>query len=497
MKNSYSALTKVFANIYNLESAKAILSWDSAVMMPEGSSNIRAEQLASLSSVIHSKITDPKINELINTAEAAKSNLNEWEKSNLELIRHKYLHKASVPQDLEEAFSKQSLKCEVKWRTARKESNFSMILPEFKELLNLVREIAKAKSQEFGCSKYQAMLDCYDPFRKTEEIDQLFSELSSFLPDLIEKILAKQNQTEYQAIPKIIYPINVQKKIGLELMKSIGFDFNCGRIDESTHPFCGGIPGDIRLTTRYREDEFITSLMGIMHETGHAMYEANLPEPYRDQPVGGALGMSIHESQSLFLEMQCMRSKEFSEHLKILFMKNFALDESIWQNIDIHKNICRVSKGFIRVDSDEATYPCHIMLRYDLEKKLIDGELEAEDLPGAWNDGIKKLLGITPKNDAEGCLQDIHWYGGDFGYFPTYTLGALSAAQFFKTLEKQVPDVKNDLQKADFSRIMDWLKTNIHSKGSLRKPQELMVEVTEEPLKTSYFKEHLEKRYLS
>jgi carboxypeptidase Taq len=280
-------------------------------------------------------------------------------------------------------------------------------------------------------------------------------------------------------------------------MTAFGFDFDYGRLDISLHPFCGGTPNDVRITTRYDQTDFTTALMGVLHETGHAMYERGLPSNYIRQPVGKALGMSMHESQSLLIEMQVCRSQEFLQYAAPLVRLAFNGNGSAWEPNNLYRLYTKVERGFIRVNADEVTYPAHIILRYQLEKALINDELKLSDLPEAWNQKMQDLLGVKPPSDTLGCLQDIHWYDGAWGYFPTYTLGAMTAAQIFQAAIQNDSNINAGISQGDFQPLMVWLRSNIHSSGSLITASELLTKATGRPLDPNVFKNHLKSRYLS
>ena len=279
-------------------------------------------------------------------------------------------------------------------------------------------------------------------------------------------------------------------------MRQFGFDFNRGRLDVSLHPFCGGATNDVRLTTRYDEADFTRALMGVLHETGHALYEQGRPAPWLAQPVGAARGMAVHESQSLIVEMQASRSRPFMEFLAPVVREAFGGQGAAWGADNLHRLYTRVEPGFIRVDADEVTYPAHVILRYRLEKAMIAGDLALGDLPGAWADGMRTLLGIVPPDDRRGCLQDIHWPSGGWGYFPTYTLGAAIAAQLFDAASRALPDLLPGLARGDFAPLVGWLGANIHGKGSLLGTADLLREATGRPLDPAVYRRHLERRYL-
>lgn len=497
MTASYTALESTFKKLSDLDGAKAVLHWDSAVMMPSGGSDARAEQLTTLSIIGHDMITQPKLADLLGEAESDHAMLSAWQQSNLREMRRIWSHANAVDESLVTALSRAGSKCEMVWRTARGENDFKNFAPLLKEVVNLVRQVATAKAERFGCSLYDALLDQFDPGRKSAEIDVIFADLEGFLPGFVQEVLEHQ-----KTLPPIL-PLNgkfstdKQKELGLFCMNTIGFDFNHGRLDVSHHPFCGGVPSDVRLTTRYDENDFITAMMGVQHETGHAMYENQLPHEWLEQPVGQACGMSIHESQSLLIEMQVCRSRDFLSFILPVIRSTFGVEGKEWELDNIHRIVTKVEPGLIRVDADEVTYPAHVMLRYKLEKAFLSGDLEVDDLPSAWNDGMTEYLGIVPDSDKNGCMQDIHWTDGSFGYFPTYTLGAIHAAQFFAAAKKTIPGLLDQISEGDFKPLIHWLKDHIHNYGSFFRANDLMVHATGEPINVGIYKSHLKNRYLA
>jgi carboxypeptidase Taq len=298
-------------------------------------------------------------------------------------------------------------------------------------------------------------------------------------------------------LPAGPFPVERQRALGTRLMAQLGFDFRRGRLDVSLHPFCGGTIDDVRITTRYDESDFSSALMGVLHETGHALYDFGLPARWRRQPVGRARGMSLHESQSLLIEMQACRSHEFMAWLAPQLHETFGGPASQWQPENLWKSYNRVERGLIRVDADEVTYPAHVILRYRLEQAMIAGDLAIAELPGAWNDGMRRLLGVVPPDDRQGCLQDIHWFDGAFGYFPTYTLGAMTAAQLFDAAREADPGIPQAIGRGDFAPLLAWLRTNVHGKGSSLSSREIVAGATGRPLDAGVFKRHLKTRYLS
>ena len=280
-------------------------------------------------------------------------------------------------------------------------------------------------------------------------------------------------------------------------MQKIGFDFSYGRLDVSMHPFCGGAYKDSRITTRYNEKNFIESLMGVLHETGHALYNLGLPEKWKYQPVGDALGTVVHESQSLFMEMQICRSFEFLKFASPFMRKVFNKKGKQWEANNLYNIYTLVKPSFIRVDADEVTYPLHVIIRYKIEKDLIEGNIKVKEIPNVWNMYMNDFLNIKPKNNKEGCLQDIHWFDGTFGYFPTYTLGAIYASQLFSKIKKELPNLNIQIANGKFNHLINWLRSNVHSKGSLSNSEDLVKKVTGEELNIEYFKKHLINRYLN
>ena len=380
--------------------------------------------------------------------------------------------------------------------TARPTDDFAMALPGLEQVLQLTRQVALAKAEALATSPYEALLDQYEPDGSTVLIDRLFDEITGFLPGLLDAALARQGARPASLEPRGPFPIALQRRAALTLMERIGFDFLHGRLDESAHPFCGGTPDDVRLTTRYDENDFTKALMGTLHETGHALYNRGLPAEWRLQPVGDWRGMAVHESQSLFLEMQVCRNRAFADFAAPLLREIFGGAGEVWGADAFYRRQVRVRPGPIRVDADEITYPAHVILRYRLERAMLAGDLAPSDLPGAWSEGLQQLIGVTPRSDQEGCLQDIHWYDGAWGYFPTYTLGALIAAQLFAAAQRALPDLTDQIGRGEFGPLFDWLRTHIHGKGSLLSTADLVAEASGKPLGTAAFERHLRRRYL-
>jgi carboxypeptidase Taq len=494
--SAYQQLEARFRRIEALQQALAMLQWDAAAMMPPGGALARAEQMAALRIVVHQHLTAPDMPDLLAEAEAAGEALGPWQRANLREMRRRWGHMAAVPGELVEALSRARSGCESQWRKARADSDFALVLPALAEVLRREREVAAAKAAAFGTTPYEALLDEYEPGVSTADIDRLFAELAQLLPDVIEAVLARQAVSPPPSGPAGPFPLDIQRAVATRLMQRIGFDFAHGRLDVSLHPFCGGTSEDVRITTRYDEDDFSRALMGVLHETGHALYRRGLPVEWRWQPVGAARGMALHESQSLLLEMQVCRSRAFAAFAAPILREAFGGSGPAWEPDALHRRQIRVARSLIRVDADEVTYPMHVILRYRLERAMIAGDLAPADLPAAWNEKSRELLGIAPPNDREGCLQDIHWYDGNWGYFPTYTLGALIAAQLFEAAGAAIPDLEEGIAAGDFAALFAWLREQVHAKGSFFSTGELVEAASGRPLGTVSFARHLRRRYL-
>jgi carboxypeptidase Taq len=494
--NAYPELEGRFKRLLAVRDAEAMLHWDLATMMPRGGIESRSEQLAVLKSLRHGLLTAPEVGDLLDAAEEGQG-LDRWQSANLREMRRTWRHATALAPRQVEALSRAVSACEAAWRAARADSDFQRVLPTLEAVLALVRETAAAKAEKLGLSPYDALLDEYEPDVRVDEIDRVFNELEAFLRGFLPQVLNRQ-AVEPEVLPlKGPFPIEKQRELAISLMERFGFDFNHGRLDVSLHPFCGGTPDDVRITTRYNEDDFASALMGVLHETGHALYERGLPQAWRGQPVGEPRGMALHESQSLLIEMQVCRSRDFLALIAPKVKEIFGGEGSAWEAGNFHRLYTRVEPGYIRVAADEVTYPAHVILRYRLERAMVAGDLEVRDLPGAWNEGMHDLLGLTPPDDRLGCLQDIHWYDGAWGYFPTYTLGAMTAAQLFEAAVASEPAMAQGIASGAFAPLLAWLRAHVHAKGSLLTPREVLIEATGRPLDAKSFERHLQRRYLA
>ncbi len=494
---AYQDLEARFRRLYALHEAAGILHWDMSTVMPEGGADARSEQLAALEVVCHEMLTDAALGDLFAAAEEEAGTLDPWARANLREMRREWRHATALETDLVEALAKATMSCELVWRKARPDNDFAAVLPSLEHLLGLTRRAAEAMADTLGLSPYDALLNEFEPGASIERVAEVFDDLAAFLPGFLGEVMERQAAAGAPLAPRGPFPLAAQEALGRKLMAAVGFDFDHGRLDVSLHPFCGGVPDDVRITTRYDEEDFAKALMGVLHETGHAMYERGLPDEWRLQPVGQARGMALHESQSLLVEMQACRGRDFVTYLAPLAAEAFGADGPAWQADNLIRLYNRVAPGLIRVDADEVTYPAHIILRTRLERAMIAGDLKPADLPGAWNEGLRDLLGITPPDDRVGCLQDIHWYDGAWGYFPTYTLGAMTAAQLYAAAVAEVPDIPAAIGRGDFAPLMAWLRDKVHARGSLMSADDLLTEATGKPLDPEVFKGHLKARYLN
>ena len=493
---AYAELERRFAALDALKGALAMLGWDREVMMPAGGAASRTETLAALGQVCHARIADPELADLLDAAEQHGAGLDGWQSANLAHMRRIWRHETALDAPLVEALSRAQSRAIEAWSLARPAADFAAFLPAFQEIVALSREAAAAKGEALGKAPWDALLDAYEDSLTGAEIDNLFDRLALALPPLRDRAMAAQAARPAPLVPQGPFPAERQKKLGEVLMALAGFDFGRGRLDTSAHPFTGGVFGDVRITTRFDESDFTSSVMAVMHETGHALYEQGRPPRWAGQPVGEAANMTIHESQSLLVEMQAARSPQFLAHAAPLIAQALGGEGAAFSAANLHALATRVAPGCIRVDADELHYPFHIVLRTRLERALIAGDLAPGDLPGAWNEAMAELVGITPPDDRLGCLQDIHWPSGAFGYFPTYTLGALAAAQLFAAATAQDGAILSGLERGDFAPLLAWLADNVHRHGARHSTQELITGATGAPLSTTAFEAHLARRYL-
>ena len=492
---NYATLEALNAKAGTLGEALSILYWDQQSMMPSGGGVSRAEQSALLETMIHDITAGSALGEALEGA-GKEAGLSDWQQANLAETKRQYIRATAIPSDLVAAKSKAESHALAVWQEARPNNDFAAALPALRECFNLSKQAGQAIADKTGQPLYEAMIDGFEPGLKVAQIDAVFDDYAAFLPDFLDDVLAAQEKRGESLPLDGPFDVETQKGVFQDIMKSVGFNFDNGRLDTSAHPFCGGTPSDVRMTTRYRDEDFMDAMMGVLHETGHALYEQGLPKDFGRQPVGNARGMVLHESQSLTIEMQVVRSRAFMNYAAPMLAEAFGKSGPAWTGENLAKHAARVARSFIRVEADEVTYPAHVILRYRLEKALLAGDLDLADLPQAWGDGLEALLGIRPDNDREGCLQDIHWYMGAFGYFPTYSLGAMCAAQVFAAARDQLGDVEGQIERGEFGSLITWLRENIHSKASSGTTDEILTAATGTGLRADAFKAHLRKRYL-
>lgn len=490
---AYKELEQMFDNIGHLNHIDAVVGWDEAVMMPHGGSESRAKAVAYLRGLKHQMLTDEKVAELLSQCNQASLE-NKWQQSNFYWMKRQYQLASVVPNELVKQLAMTSVQCEQAWRVLREQNDWQQFKPMLQAVFDLSYEASQYKAEAFGMDVYDQCLDEFSPGCNQALITPIFEQLKTVLPQTIQTILEKQRQENYQSISGQ-YPVEKQRHLSREMMELIGFDFNHGRFDVSHHPFCGGVADDVRITTRFDESDFTSAVMGICHETGHAMYELGLPRSWMTQPVGMALGMAMHESQSLLVEMQVCRSQDF---LKVFVpkVKHYFGDSEALSFENLSKHYTRVKPDFIRVDADEVTYPLHVILRYEIEKALFSKDITIDDLPAIWHEKMQQYLGLsTEGNYKNGVMQDVHWPCGLFGYFPAYTLGALIAAQLYSAATQQQPNIPEAIGNGDFTPLMTWLREHIHTRASSQEFQTLLRDATGEELNPQYYLNHINKRY--
>jgi len=491
----YEQLEQEFRRLHAFRGALSLLRWDAAVMMPRGSADVRGEQLAALETEHHALLTTPKVARLLERAEAGASQLEDWPLANLHEMRRQRDHAIATPPSLIARLAKATARAEVFWVEAKKANDFKLFAPHLEEVVHLVRDKAALLGQARGLAPYDALVDGFTPGISTADIDTIFKALSRKLPGLINEAI--EVQAAHAPTPLTgKFTVARQRALSVDVLKALGFPFDRGRLDESEHPFTEGVPGDIRVTTRFDLNDPFSGLLGAVHETGHAMYDLGLPQEWRDQPVGRDRGLALEESQSLLFEMNLCRSRSFVKYLKPLLEKYLQVSGPEWQEANLYRLLIRVRRSCIRMDADELTYPVHIMLRYDLEKKMLEGSLPVADLPEAWNANLEQRLNIRPPNDVEGCLQDIHWAVGHFGYFPSYALGAVIAGQLNEAMRAARPALDEEIAAGQFGGVMEWLRDNVHGIGARLPVQELIKQATGKPLTAAAYLRYLEAKYL-
>jgi carboxypeptidase Taq len=498
--SAFAKLAELGRKLEAIEHAQSMLGVDEAVMMPRGGGEKRAESMSVLAGMYHEMATAPEIADWL--AAASEEPLDDMQKAAIREQSRVYTNMTCLSSDFVRRQVVARMRSEQLWRELRAKDDWAGFLPAFEGVVAIAREEAELRARALGLEPYDAMMEQYDPGNRAADIAPVFARLKGFLKDFIPAALAHQDEKRAKRPLKPLnapFPIDKQKALGLAVMEAIGFDFEHGRLDVSHHPFMGGVPSDIRMTTRYSTAEFFSSLMGIIHETGHGLYEQGLPPEWSHWAVGKARGMSIHESQSLFVEKQIGRSSEFWEWAAPLVREHLGPDAIAgWDIDDLLLHVHEVKSGLIRVDADEATYPLHVILRFEIEKGLVEGTIKPRDVPEEWNARMTEYLGLSTRdNYKDGPMQDVHWPSGAFGYFPSYTLGAMIAAQLWASLEKDHPSARDDMRAGRFVEINNWRRNKIWSQASRYSTPELLMKATGEKLNGQYFEDHLKRRYLS
>jgi carboxypeptidase Taq len=492
---AYAELIRRVKAIALLNSCGSVLHWDHQTYMPAKGAAHRAEQLALLAGLGHEQFTAPGVGELLSRAEADRDRHEPRSAVavNVRELRRAYDRATRVPPALVEELARTAALAHEVWVDARRASDFERFRPWLARLVTLKQQEAAA----VGGSgvPYDALLDEYEPGETVARLTPVFTELRTSLVDLVGRIGRSPRRPDLSILHRA-YPIAAQEAFGRTVAEAIGFDFQAGRLDATVHPFCSGIgPGDTRLTTRYNPHDFGDAFFSILHEAGHGLYDQGLEAEHFGTPMGEAVSLGIHESQSRLWENFVGRSLAFWEYWLPQVRRAFpealtgvGLDAFVFAVNDVRPSL-------IRVDADEATYNLHILLRFELERALIDGDLAVVDLPTAWADGMERLLGIRPPDDARGCLQDVHWSGGSFGYFPTYTLGNLYAAQFFAKAQTDLGDLAAQFRRGEFLPLRAWLNRAIHREGQRYRAADLVVAVTGEPLNPGHLLRHLTEKF--
>jgi carboxypeptidase Taq len=494
-RTAYDDLIRRYKETTLLASVANLIGWDQHTYMPVRGAAFRAEQLGYLARLGHERLTDPALGERLRQLEGTPlvGEAESVEAVNVREIRRVHERAVKVPGRLVEELARTTSQAQNVWAEARKKSCFAEFAPWLEKIVALKREEAQAVG--YRDSPYDALLDEYEPGATAAEITQLFADLRDRLVPLVAAVAATGRKPRGDILTRE-FPVERQALLGQSAAAAIGFDFTAGRLDTTVHPFCSGIgPGDCRLTTRYHPRELNQGFFGILHESGHGIYEQGLVAEHFGTPLGSAVSLGIHESQSRLWENQVGRSRPFWEHFYPRLRQTFpgTLDDVTLDEFVFAVN--RVEPSFIRVEADETTYNLHILLRFELEQDLIRGDLKPADVPGAWNAKFTQMFGLTPPDDARGCLQDIHWSMGGIGYFPTYTLGNLYAAQFMRQARRDLPDLDDDFRRGRFDRLKSWLNTHIHRAGQKHRPRDLCRLVTSHALSPEPLLKYLRGKY--
>ncbi len=494
VKTAYSDLVDKLEEISRLGGVMSTLHWDQEVIMPSGAAENRAKQISALAGVIHERSTDPELGECLSAlSKEDPSSFNAFEACNIREAQREYDKATKVPKKLVQEMAELGSKGHFVWIKAREDNKFSDFAPTLKRFIELKKDWAAHVFPDL--TPYDANIDNFERGTSQTEIAPIFERLKSELIPLIKSVREAKYKPDTSFLEGT-FPVEKQEALGKQISTDMGFAFDQGRMDVSVHPFCGGgHPTDVRITTRYRDSDFIESLYAVIHETGHGLYEQGRMKEGRDLPVSEALTMGIHESQSLFWERMIAQNLAFCTHYMETIRATFPENLKGLSQNSLYEAINTCNPSFIRVEADELTYPLHVILRFEIERGLFDGSVSVDELPELWNSKMIEYLGVQPLTDTLGVLQDVHWSGGAFGYFPSYTLGAMYACQFFNTMKRELPDTEKYIGEGNFAPIKNWLNEKIHSQGSLFSPQELVQRVTGEPLNPNHFIDYLKTKY--
>ena len=468
--------------------------------MPPKAVELRSQQLALLSRLSHKMSTDPEIGKLLKqiTKNSEYENLSQTEKRNMYLIKRNYEEQTALPEKLVSETAKQQAITVNTWKKAKKTKNFSLLKPDLTKLLNLTKQEAEILMKvKATTTPYDALLDVYEPKMTATQITPIFTKLQKGLSTLLEKIQNTHNQPNTNILSQNV-PVETQRKIAAALAEKLSYDTTspraAGRIDETEHPFSTGYYDDVRITTHYYTNNFASSIFSVLHETGHALYEENLNQEWKYQPIGTSCSMGIHESQSRFTENIIGRSKEFWTSFLPKLKKTAPELQNLKLEPFLHA-INKVNPSKIRVEADEVTYNLHIVIRFQIEKDLFNEKTQVNELPEIWNEKYHEILGMKIENDSEGVMQDTHWPSGLFGYFPTYTLGNIYSGQLLKKITESIPDWRSQLAQGNLQSVQKWLIQNIHSQSNLYDPEELIKKATGQELNSKDYLDYLHEKY--
>lgn len=491
--DSYAALVELNRELQLLRDTEALLSWDQETQMPKKGIAWRAEQAAWLGGEVHRRFTAPETGDLIAACEAEGLAPDSDEGANIREWRHAYDRSTRIPSSLVEEFEKTRALAKGAWAEAREASDFAAFAPHLEKLIDLSRQRAEAWGYE-DCA-YDALLDEFERGARTSRLKALFDGLRPELVAIADEALAREPFDTSRLAGD--YPIEKQQAFNAEVAAAVGFDFEAGRIDTAVHPFCTGLgPRDTRLTTRYDVADFRSSLYGVLHETGHGLYDQGLRQDAHGQPIGSAVSLGIHESQSRLWENHVGRSLSFWNHWLPRAAEFFPHLASLAPE-DLARATNQAERSFIRVEADEVTYDLHIMLRFEIETAVFNGDLAVADIPGEWNRRFTDFFGLEVERDADGCLQDIHWSLGIFGYFPTYSLGNLNASHLYAAALAQQPGIATELEEGEYAGLLGWMREKIHHPGSRYHPDDLVSRAAGVAATPEAHLTHLRSRYLA